>query len=204
MYQLFINDRPLMLSSAPEAGFETHLTLPFASTGQLISIIEKLDRGLLSSAFVVCPDADALWSNLIHTLRYIEAAGGLVCNPSGQVLIIKRWGRWEFPKGKIEIGEVPEEAAKREVEEECGVGLLKIVKELPSTFHTYHIQGKLALKRTFWFLMEAEGNQNPFPQAEEGIEEAKWEEAVEANRLVMQSFRSIGGLMAAANLGQTT
>ena len=47
----------------------------------------------------------------------------------GRVLMQRRrldrthGGLWEFPGGKIEFGESPEAAARREIEEELGVGL---------------------------------------------------------------------------------
>lgn len=52
----------------------------------------------------------------------------LVVNKEGAILFVRRkreWhkeahNKWEFPGGKIEFGENPEEAAKREAKEESG------------------------------------------------------------------------------------
>lgn len=49
-------------------------------------------------------------------------AGGVVRNAQGDVLLLKhKSGSWVFPKGHIDPGETPLEAALREVEEEAGV-----------------------------------------------------------------------------------
>jgi 8-oxo-dGTP pyrophosphatase MutT (NUDIX family) len=61
-------------------------------------------------------------------------------------------------------------AAKREVEEECGITKLKIVQELPPTFHFYLMQDKIAFKKTYWFEMVSEDFEMDLkPQSEEGI-----------------------------------
>ncbi len=88
--------------------------------------------------------------------------------------MIHRLGMWDLPKGKIEAGETPKKAAIREVKEECGIGKLKITKELPSTYHTYEMKGKKYLKRTFWYEMMCHDDSPLIPQVEEHIDEAKW------------------------------
>lgn len=54
---------------------------------------------------------------------HIVAAGGLVTNSHGQVLLLKspRYGDWEFPGGQVEEGETIPHALEREVFEETGV-----------------------------------------------------------------------------------
>ncbi|HZJ12809.1 MAG TPA: 8-oxo-dGTP diphosphatase MutT [Methyloceanibacter sp.] len=60
----------------------------------------------------------------------IVAACALL-DPDGAVLIAKRpegrplAGLWEFPGGKIEAGEEPEEALIREIHEELGIDIAK-------------------------------------------------------------------------------
>lgn len=45
-------------------------------------------------------------------------------------------GGWEFPGGKIEIGEHPEEALKREIEEELGIEII-VKRKLCTTEYDY-------------------------------------------------------------------
>jgi 8-oxo-dGTP diphosphatase len=68
---------------------------------------------------------------------------------------------WGFPKGWIEPGETPEEAALREVEEESGVRA-EIIGDLPATRYSYlNRQKQRVAKTVIWYLMRyvGEGNQ---------------------------------------------
>lgn len=58
---------------------------------------------------------------LKRRLRWVRAAGGIVTAPDGTMLLIRRNGRWDLPKGKVEAGETLLQAALREVEEETGI-----------------------------------------------------------------------------------
>ena len=63
--------------------------------------------------------------------KYYQAAGGVVIH-RGKVLLLERPSRNEvrLPKGHIEPGESPAEAALREVREEAGYANLHIIADL--------------------------------------------------------------------------
>jgi 8-oxo-dGTP pyrophosphatase MutT (NUDIX family) len=106
--------------------------------------------------------------------REIKAGGGAVFNPLGELLIIKRLGFWDLPKGKWQKGETIEECAIREVEEECNVFGLQIINTLIPTYHLYNYRGKWAIKKSIWYTMHSQDWQLAKPQLEEDIEEIKW------------------------------
>jgi len=114
------------------------------------------------------------WKLFQSQYRIIEAAGGLVKNKKGKYLFIFRNGKWDLPKGKREKGETIKKCAKREVEEECGIKGLKIVRQLPTTYHIYSLEEKQVLKPTHWFEMECDDASVLIPQTEEGITEVRW------------------------------
>ncbi|MCA0429000.1 MAG: NUDIX domain-containing protein [Bacteroidetes bacterium] len=105
--------------------------------------------------------------------KFIKAAGGLI-KKNNHYLFIKRLGKWDLPKGKLEKNETEQTGAIRECEEECGINNLHIIKQIPSTFHIYEHKQKLILKESIWFLMETDFNENLTPQLEENITEVKW------------------------------
>jgi 8-oxo-dGTP diphosphatase len=64
-------------------------------------------------------------------VKEIEIAVG-ICERDGKILLIQRrdtnpmWDKqWEFPGGKLEVGESPELAVKREISEETGLTILE-------------------------------------------------------------------------------
>lgn len=131
-------------------------------------------------------------SQFLSKVDSIAAAGGVVRNPKTDLyLIIERHGVWDFPKGKIDLGETPTIASIREVEEECGVNGLIITREIGSTYHGYLIQGKPFIKRTYWFEMDCTGNTAPSAQAEEGISQVIWANRKKIEELLNNSYSSI-------------
>lgn len=121
------------------------------------------------------PSPEKLLHCLKKKLKCIYAAGGIVCYKN-QYLYIHRKGHWDLPKGKIEPGEKITEAALREVEEECGIQHLNIVKEIGSSFHIYKENKVLILKETYWMEMRYTGPEPQLnPQLEEGITEVRFD-----------------------------
>ena len=121
------------------------------------------------------------WSWLTAHFTLVEAAGGLVQNENGDLLLIYRRGWWDLPKGKAEPGEAPEETAVREIAEETGVENLELIEPVqlpgwdqPGTYHTYRDNNLIMLKLTRWYYMKTPNVPDLKPQAVEGIEKARW------------------------------
>jgi ADP-ribose pyrophosphatase YjhB (NUDIX family) len=119
-------------------------------------------------------EIESHFSRFKSAFEIVEAAGGKVRNSKNEILFIHRLGKWDLPKGKIEIGEDQRTAAIREVEEECGISQLEITSQLPTTFHIYKMKERLILKPTYWFAMTCEDDSELIPQTEEAIEKAVW------------------------------
>lgn len=62
--------------------------------------------------------------------------------------------KWEFPGGKVELGEQPVDALRREIEEELGV-LPRVGDELARVRHTYKNGGAVDLR--FYLVEQWEG-----------------------------------------------
>ena len=143
----------------------------------------------IASAIIYHEQAEELMENVIQCFKYIEAAGGIVTNKNGEIMVIHRLGVWDLPKGKIETGESPEIAAIREVEEECGISQLSINHKITDTFHTYELKGKPVLKRTYWYAIDCASTEKPTPQQEEDITIACW--TTDLSKVLSHTYPSI-------------
>ncbi|HYU31485.1 MAG TPA: NUDIX hydrolase [Thermoanaerobaculia bacterium] len=87
-------------------------------------------------------------------MEHQRSAGGLIVRSSRILLISTQEGkRWQLPKGHIEEGETPEEAAIREVREETGV-TGRIVAPLPGVEYWFFDRGSRIHKQVAYFLLE--------------------------------------------------
>lgn len=121
-------------------------------------------------------DPEGCFMRVCGAFDVMPAAGGLVQNDQGDLLMIYRFDRWDLPKGKQEEGETSQETALREVAEETGVQGLVFLSPLPcaKTYHAYRYEGVLTLKETTWFRFITSSNAPLVPQTEEGIERVAW------------------------------
>jgi ADP-ribose pyrophosphatase YjhB (NUDIX family) len=162
------------------------------SSETMLQFIDMVEKSKEIKQVLICHEnPEASLREFESHFQVIEAAGGLVLNPEGEVLFIYRLGKWDLPKGKIEKGELVEAAAIREVSEECGVSELTILKSLPVTYHTYSQRSARILKKTYWFEMKVKNKSKLVPQKEEGITEAKWMNTNELKSAMKNTFPSV-------------
>ena len=86
----------------------------------LMEVLQSLERNEGRSFVLRGEDPTGMYHDFAGQFIVIEAAGGIVKNKRGDYLLIYRHDTWDLPKGKIDPGETPDEAALREVRENRG------------------------------------------------------------------------------------
>lgn len=116
------------------------------------------------------------------------SAGGVVFRhgPDGQVrflLIRDSYKNWGFPKGHLESGEPPAEAARREVAEETGLEELVLHGPIKVIDWYFRFRGKTIHKFCHFFLFESRRGE-PVPEEAEGITACVWHPLEQARETV--------------------
>jgi ADP-ribose pyrophosphatase YjhB (NUDIX family) len=193
-YKVFINEHPVSFDEKPK--FNEQSTSLLNIKADLGVNFQELVRWLLNESVDIevnlfSDNVEKLWENFADSFNKLTAAGGLVRNEAGEILFIKRLGKWDLPKGKVENGESIEEAANREVKEECGLTELELGEKLPTTFHMYQMEEKNILKETHWFEMKSVSEQDLVPQTEEDIELVKWVDPKQIEEQLKNTYSSL-------------
>lgn len=190
MYKVFVNEKKLLLSKQPE---NLEKTLKYESFTTLEIALDLLQNTSLKELNVYGEEIGEIWEEFKKLFRIIEAAGGIVNRPNGDILFIKRLGKWDLPKGKMEKGESREESAIREIEEETNLRNVELLNFINTTYHIYiERNGDKVLKFTHWFEMNFEGEDTSKPQIEEGITEVAWKNTAQIESEVFPStFKNI-------------
>ena len=180
-------ERELLFTTlCPDGWYELpHIDEDSISRAKIMHFLDTYKRVAVTSE-------DSLLSFLkfASQMVWVEAAGGVVENELGEVVMIRRNERWDLPKGHREQGEEFRICAAREAEEETGVKVTQVVDMLATTLHGYNLYGKWELKLTVWYAMRGEA-QVLTPQQEEGIICAEWIDRQQIREKIKTSFPTI-------------
>ena len=164
-----------------------HLDKESISRAKIVHFLETYKQVAILSS-----DPMASFLEFAEQFAWVEAAGGVVENESGEVVMIRRNERWDLPKGHVEPGESFDCCAEREIEEETGVKA-RVLRPLCDTYHAYFFPPtqRWELKRTHWYLLRATESGDTKPQTEEGIVEVTWCNPTEVDRYLAESYPTI-------------
>jgi 8-oxo-dGTP pyrophosphatase MutT (NUDIX family) len=195
--KIYFNDKPLFLTDEitpeiePYAHHDDAVLIDEFSTPGVNSMIHEMRLEKIHAGIFVHKNLAELEKTFRKKFTLVKAAGGLVLNDTGEVLMMLRRGKWDLPKGKLDPGESLETCAVREVQEETGLQDVHIEAPLLITYHTYDESGKHILKESHWYLMKAPGQQPLVPQSEEQITTLEWVPASAVNKYSNNTFPSI-------------
>jgi 8-oxo-dGTP pyrophosphatase MutT (NUDIX family) len=136
----------------------------------------------------------------------LRSAGGVVASGVGAGLRIavmrSTYNTWVLPKGQIEPGETPEQAAQREIGEEIGLTELESRGHLGWSEHRFEREGVGFCKRVEWFLFTAPEGSALHARLEENVLDCGWfspEQAIQLlshpnqRRVLRRALASLGG-----------
>lgn len=193
MYKVFMDNKVMEFSSKVNsfvpADYQLVVDL-FSVENEKKYPLAELPALAVRSILVLSPNPEESLKKTFVNFEWIEAAGGLV-QKDHSFLFIERFGYWDLPKGKIEKDEVPEKAAVREIEEECGIQKPTIDSFLCTTFHTYVFQGRNVLKKNWWYLLNYTGTDILTPQLEEDITSVQWIKKENIEKVKQNTYPSI-------------
>ncbi|HIP35764.1 MAG TPA: NUDIX domain-containing protein [Crocinitomix sp.] len=185
MYKVFIENKAVIFKINPQLNKKNQL-----SKKQIWKKIKWITKTQLDGIAFEIKSKDE-FKEIFNKYKFIKAAGGLV-QRKNKFLFIKRNGVWDIPKGKLEKGEKVKKAAIREIVEECNVNPPKIKAHLLNTYHTYTMNGKKYLKKTYWFWMMANQKDKKLkPQTEEGISKVKYVKVKKFDKIKSKTYKSI-------------
>ncbi len=127
-----------------------------------------------------------------QTMRVERSAGGVVIrkvDDGFRVLVIQdSHSRWSFPKGRIEAGETPVQAAQRETTEEVGIRNLTVVTSLGTSdfwfVARYEQPGQKVHKLVDHFLFETDPGAEGQAQEPDRVQRLHWVHPKELRGLV--------------------
>ena len=197
-YKVFIEGKLVLITdtSSPKVAIrEGYRVIHTPQKEQLKVLLSQLRKDEIEGAVLIARDTKKVLEDLKSFFTIAKACGGLVQNPNKEYLFIKRNGKWDLPKGRMDPGEKKKQTAVREVEEECAIRNINIGDRIVTTYHTYKRKGAYYFKPSYWYYMSIPNFQKGVPQEDEGITEIIWAKKEQIEGLLSNLYPTIRQVM---------
>ena len=177
MHKIYLEKRCIVICPPddPALSDPNSIELHLGEMPDIASIVGMFENSSsLSRVYIPTDDIEGAYKGFCSQFKEVNAAGGLVSNRRGDVLLIRRNDLWDLPKGHQEEGEDISVTALREVQEETGVLNLRLGGLICITDHCYRRNDIWHLKHTWWYDMLYMDPVDLTPQREEDITKAAW------------------------------
>lgn len=194
IFTIYLNERPLIICPRQKdipADYKDAPVCPNPDDAAITQTLHALETGEIPSAVFVQADTKKLLEAVKGHFSIFVAAGGLIINPEGEILLMFRRGKWDLPKGKQDEGESLEECAIREVQEETGLQHIALGEKITETYHYYPLKEQKVLKHTHWYKMQFTGTELTVPQIEEDIMDIQWIKPENLGKYLKFSYNNI-------------
>jgi 8-oxo-dGTP pyrophosphatase MutT (NUDIX family) len=195
--KIYFDDKPVFLCDKIDKTIDEYMHHPDAvfmdeiSNAGIKSLLHEIIKPEFHAGILLNKDLAKLKKAFYKHFTLVTAAGGVVTDDKGDILMIFRRGKWDLPKGKLDKGETLEDCAVREVKEETGLKNIDTGDKIMVTYHTYTEFGKHILKESHWYAMKSPKEQDLKPQAEEGITDIKWIAKKNLDKYLSNSYQTI-------------
>jgi 8-oxo-dGTP pyrophosphatase MutT (NUDIX family) len=191
MYKVFVENLPVIFTQNSEN--YPHSVKVEVSKFHDINAIVRMNSSMITDLdplLVHCEELESDFNHLFQDYQRVVAAGGVV-SQFGEVLMIRKNGFWDLPKGIVDFDEATTQTAYREISEECGITGHTLEWKLHDTWHTYFYLDRPVLKQTHWFVFNYSGTKFTKPQREEGITDAVWMSKNQLKNVLNECYGSV-------------
>ncbi len=197
MYRIFHGKHRIYLSDKENhiQKYEPDFVFKKPTQEQVKEALKVSKKATFPLVILLLGNPDNILKRVVSEFHYQVAAGGIVENKNGNILLMKRLGKWDLPKGKLNRGENIEQCAIREINEETGARKLSILSSFEETYHTYYRGGKWIIKHTHWYIVKCEKDDKLKPQKSEDIEHVEWIDPNEISLKKMNTYPAIRRLL---------
>lgn len=206
-YKVFFNEKSILFTTPGKITITkpSNNSPVFTDASSVNNWLDEFEKDTESEKIIETGEPELIFEKFRKSLLNIDAAGGVI-KRNNRLLFIFRNGKWDLPKGKIDKGETVEEAALREVEEECSIRGHRIVRTLAPTYHLYRSPykkslGQWILKKTYWFEMAYDGDEKGVPQTDEGITEVRWLAPSELSEVLANTYGNLKAMIEVYSCG---
>lgn len=189
MYKIFVDNKLIILTNIQDYTQTSKYFL--LDEISVENVLKKMEKNNLKKVVLFHPKKEKLLEKFTKKIKLVRAAGGIVTNAKGETLFIKRKGKWDLPKGKLEKNEDLRTCAVREVMEETGIENISIESLKNITYHIFKRDGIFQLKETYWYNMTSNFEGKFVPQMEEDIEKVKWKSPEKLQKTLEKSYANI-------------